>query len=88
MGTYKSDIRAIHQPNGLICKCKAPPHMSQGCRNACGSSQNFRTVVPSRGREGLMLKLKLQYLDHLMQKIDSFKKILMLGKIECGRRRG
>ena len=35
-----------------------------------------------------MLKLKLQYFGHLMQKADSFEKILMLGKIEGGRRRG
>ena len=38
--------------------------------------------------EGLMLKLKLQYLDHLMRRADSFEKTLMLGKIEGGRRRG
>ena len=38
--------------------------------------------------EGLMLKLKLQYLGHLMQRTDSFEKTLMLGKIEGGRRRG
>ena len=37
--------------------------------------------------EGLMLKLKLQYFGHLMQRTDSFEKTLMLGKIE-GRRRG
>ena len=36
--------------------------------------------------EGLMLKLKLQYFGHLMQGIDSLKKMLMLGKIEGGRR--
>ena len=35
-----------------------------------------------------MLKLKLQYFGHLMQRIDSFEKTLMLGKIEVGRRRG
>ena len=35
-----------------------------------------------------MLKLKLQYFGHLMQRIDSFEKTLMLGKIEGGRRRG
>ena len=35
-----------------------------------------------------MLKLKLQYFDHLMQRIDSFEKTQMLGKIEGGRRRG
>ena len=38
--------------------------------------------------EGLMLKLKLQYLGHLMERADSFEKTLMLGKIEGRRRRG
>ena len=38
--------------------------------------------------EGLMLKLKLQYFGHLMQRTDSFEKTLMLGKIEGGWRRG
>ena len=38
--------------------------------------------------EGLMLKLKLQYFGHLMQRADSFEKTLMLGKIEGGRRSG
>ena len=38
--------------------------------------------------EGLMLKLKLQYFDHLMQTADSFEKTLMLGKNEGRRRRG
>ena len=38
--------------------------------------------------EGLMLKLKLQYFGHLMQRADSFEKTLMLGKIEGRRRKG
>ena len=38
--------------------------------------------------EGLMLKLKLQYFGHLMQRVDSLEKTLMLGKIEGRRRRG
>ena len=38
--------------------------------------------------EALMLKLKIQYFGHLMRRADSFEKILMLGKIECRRRRG
>ena len=38
--------------------------------------------------EGLMLKLKLQYFGHLLQRADSLEKTLMLGKIEGGRRRG
>ena len=43
---------------------------------------------PEYSLEGLMMKLKLQYFGHLMQRTDSFKKPLMLGKIEGGRRRG
>ena len=38
--------------------------------------------------EGLMLKLKLQYFGHLIRRVDSLEKTLMLGKIEGGRRRG
>ena len=41
---------------------------------------------PEYSLEGLMLKLKLQYFGHLMQRTDSFEKTLMLGKIEGGRR--
>ena len=43
---------------------------------------------PEYSLEGLLLKLKLQYFGHLMQRTDSLEKILMLGKIEGGRRRG
>ena len=43
---------------------------------------------PGRSLEGLMLKLKLQYFGHLMQRTDSFEKTLMLGKIEGSMRRG
>ena len=46
----------------------------------------LREINPDHSLEGLMLKLKLQYFGHLMQTADSFKKSLMLGKIE-GRRR-
>ena len=45
-------------------------------------------ISPEYSLEGLMLKLKLQYFGHLMRRVDSFKKPLMLGKIEGGRRRG
>ena len=43
---------------------------------------------PGHSPEGLMLKLKLQYFGHLMQRADSLEKTLILGKIEGGRRRG
>ena len=47
----------------------------------------LKEISPEYSLEGLMLKLKNQYFDHLMQRTDSFEKTLMLGKIE-GRRRG
>ena len=53
------------------------------------SSQSILKKISSGcSLEGLMLKLKLQYFGHLMQRADSFEKILMLGKIDDGRRRG
>ena len=48
----------------------------------------LKEISPGCSLEGLMLKLKLQYFGHLMQKTDSFEKTLMLGKIEGRRRRG
>ena len=47
-----------------------------------------KEISPEYSLEGLMLKLKLQYFDHLIWRADSFEKTLMLGKIEGRRRRG
>ena len=49
---------------------------------------NHEEINPEHSLEGLMLKLKLQYFGHLMQRTDSLEKTLMLGKIEGRRRRG
>ena len=48
----------------------------------------IKEISPEYSLEGLMMKLKLQYFGHLMQRTDSFEKTLMLGKIEGRRRRG
>ena len=48
----------------------------------------LKEISPEYSLEGLMLKLKLQYFGHLMQRTDSLGKTLTLGKIEGGRRRG
>ena len=48
----------------------------------------LKEISPECSLEGLMLKLKLQYFGHLMQRANSFEKTLMLGKIEGRRRRG
>ena len=56
---------------------------------ASRSNQSIlKEISPGCSLEGLMLKLKLQYFGHLMQRADSFEKTLMLRKIEGGRRRG
>ena len=48
----------------------------------------LKEISPGCSLEGLMLKLKLQYFGHLMQRANSFEKTLMLGKIEGRRKRG
>ena len=48
----------------------------------------LKEISPEYSLKGMMLKLKLQYFGHLMQRTDSFEKTLMLGKTEGGRRRG
>ena len=48
----------------------------------------LKEIIPGCSLEGLILKLKLQFFDHLMWRADSFEKTLMLGKIEGRRRKG
>ena len=48
----------------------------------------LKKISPGCSLEGLMLKLKLQYFGHLMRRVDSFEKTMMLGKIEGRKRRG
>ena len=52
------------------------------------NQSTLKEISPEYLLEGLMLKLKLQYFDHLIRRTDSFEKTLMLGKIEGRRRRG
>ena len=52
------------------------------------TARSNQSILEEISPEGLMLKLKLQYFGHLMQRTDSLEKTLMLGKIESGRRRG
>ena len=58
-------------------------------RTARGSTQSIlKEINPGISLEGMMLKLKLQYLGHLMRRVDSLEKTLMLGEIGGSRRRG
>ena len=52
------------------------------------SPSDCKEISPQCSLEGMILKLKLQYFGHLMQRVDSLEKTLMLGKIEGERRRG
>jgi len=61
---------------------------SLGLKGDPMSQSILKEISPGCSLEGLMLKLKLQYFGHLMQRVDSFEKTLMLGKIEGRRRRG
>ena len=57
-----------------------------GCKEV--NQSILKEISPEYSLEGLMLKLKLQYLGHLIQRANSLEKTLMLGKIEGGKRRG
>ena len=58
-------------------------------KTARRSNQSIlKEISPECSLEGLRLKLRLQYFDHLIRKADSLEKTLMLGKIKSGRRRG
>ena len=63
--------------------------LPKGCAyKARGSNQSIlKEISPGCSLEGLMLKLKLQHFGHLMQRVDSLERTLMLGEIEGGRRR-
>ena len=58
------------------------------CKARRSNQSILKEISPGCSLEGLMLKLKLQYFGHLMQRADSFEKTLMLGKIKGRRRRG
>ena len=74
-----------HIPPWLKCWRR----LLRGPWTAQRSSQPIlREISPGCSLEGLMLKLKFQYLGHLMRRAESFEKTLMLGKIEGRRRRG
>ena len=62
--------------------------MSEKINHARRSSQSIlKEINPEYSLEGLMLKLTLQYIGHLMQRVDSLEMLLMLGRIEGKRRR-
>ena len=78
-----------HKEDLMLSNCGAGEDSSESLGLARRSNQSIlKEINPEYSLEGLMLKLKLQYFGHLMQRTDSLEKPLMLGKIEGGRRRG
>ena len=72
----------------ILLKSILYPYLSLTIRVRRSNQSILKEIRPECSLEGLMLKLKLQYFSHLMQRVDSFEKTLMLGKIEGRRRRG
>ena len=73
----------------LMClNCGVGRLLRVPCSARRSNQSNLKEISPKYSLEGLMLKLKLQYFGHLMQRTDSFEKTLRLGKIEGRRRRG
>ena len=73
----------------MLLNCGVWEGFWESPRTTRRSNQSIlKEISPGCSLEGLMLKLKLQYFDHLMQRADSFEKPLMLGKIEGKLRRG
>ena len=64
------------------------PYLESNKKTRRASQSILKEINPGISLEGMMLKLKLQYFGHLMQRVDSLEKTLMLGGIEGRRRRG
>ena len=71
----------------MLSNCSAREDLRVSWTARRSSQSILKEINPEFSLEGLMLKLKLQYLGHLMQRTDSFEKTLMLKKIEGRRRR-
>ena len=72
----------------MLLNCGVGEHLRVPWTARRSNQSILKEISPGYSLEGLMLKLKLQYLGHLMQRTDSSEKTLMLGEIEGRRRRG
>ena len=72
----------------MLSNCSAREDLRVSWTARRSNQSILKEISPECSLEGLMLKLKLQYVGHLMRRADSLEKTLMLGKIEGGRRRG
>ena len=72
----------------MLLHCGAGEDLTVSWTARRSNQSILKEISPEYSLEGLMLKLKLQYFGHLMRRVDSLEKALMLGKIEGRRRRG
>ena len=80
--------RRLRAEELMLSNCSAREDARVPWTRRISSKPILKEINPEHSLEGLMLKLKLQYVDHLMPRADSLEKTLMLGKIEGKRRRG
>ena len=89
MGVRVGLLRKLSREELMLLNCGVGEGSLRVPWTARRSNQSIlKEISPGCSLEGLMWKLKLQYFDHLMQRVDSFERTLMLGRIEGGRRRG
>ena len=81
-------IKAEHQRIDAFKRCHWRRLLTFPWNVGRSNQSILKEINPENSLKGLMLKLKLQYFGHLMQRVDSLEKTLMLGKIEDRRRRG
>ena len=72
----------------MLLNCGVGEDLRVPCTAGRSNQYILKEIIPGCSLEGLMLKLKLRYFGHLMRRVDSLEKTLMLGKIEGGRRKG
>ena len=77
-----------HQKELMLLNCGVGEDMRVPWTARRSNQSNLKEISPEYSLKELMLKLKLQYFGHLMQRTDSFENTLMLGKFESRRRRG
>ena len=88
---YRCDrwtIKRLRTEEVTLSNCGAGESLESPLDSKEKNQSTLKETNPEYSLEELMLKLKLQYFDHLMRRTDSLEKTLMLGKIEGGRRRG
>jgi len=88
MAVRVGPYRRVSTEELMLLNCGAREDLRVPWTSRRSNQSVLKEINPEYSLEGLMLKLKLQYFGHLLQKADSLEKTLMLGKIEGRKKRG